>query len=216
MKKIVTLSLILLVTVFSMAAQDRKAENILEEVSEKTRSYETVSVDFIFSMDNEEMEIHEENEGSIQLKGQKYMVNLPDIGIKVYSDGVTVWNYMEDGNQVTISSIDAESNELMNPSALFNIYERDFKSSYIGEKNIGGETFHEIELSPGKEEQDVEKIRLLIDKSEMMLSSATLYGNDGNLYGIKMKNMQTDVGLPDDYFDFDPSEYGDIEIIDFR
>ncbi|MFW5831649.1 MAG: LolA family protein [Prolixibacteraceae bacterium] len=216
MRKIVTLSFVLLMTVFSLAAQDRKAENILEEVSKKTRAYETVSVDFIFSMDNEEMEIHEENEGSIQLKGQKYMVNLPDIGVKVYSDGVSVWNYMEDGNQVTISSIDAESNELMNPSALFNIYEKDFKSKYIGEKNIEGETFHEIELFPGKEEQDVEKIRLLINKPEMMLSSATLYGKDGNLYGIKMKNMQTNVGLPDDYFDFDPGEYDDIEIIDFR
>lgn len=216
MKKIVTLSFVLLIAVFTMAAQDQKAENILKEVSEKTRSYEAVSVDFIFTMDNEEMEIHEENEGSIQLKGQKYMVNLPDIGVQVYSDGVSVWNYMEDGNQVTISSIDAESSELMNPSSLFNIYEKDFKSKYIDEKNIEGKTFHEIELYPDKEEHDVEKIRLLIDKSEMMLSSATLYGNDGNLYGIKVQNMKTDVGLPDDYFEFDPDEYDDIEIIDFR
>ena len=216
MKKIPTLSFILLMAISSMAAQDEKAEVILEEVSEKTRSYETVSVDFIFSMDNEEMEIHEQNEGSIQLKGQKYMVNLPDIGVKVYSDGITVWNYMEDGNQVTISSIDSESSELMNPTSLFNIYEKDFKSKYIGEKTIEGEAFYEIELYPDKEKHDVSKVSLLIYKSEMMLSAATLYGNDGNLYGIKVQNMKTDIGLPDDYFEFNPGEFNDIEIIDFR
>ena len=216
MKKIVMLGFVLLAAVVSAAAQDQKAKDILDKVSEKTRSYETVSVDFLFTMDNEEMEIHEKNEGSIQLKGQKYMVNLPDVGVKVYSDGISVWNYMEDGNQVTISSIDAESSELMNPSSLFNIYEKGFKSKYIGEKNIGGKSFHEIELYPDEDEHGVSKIRLLIDKSEMMLSSATLHGTDGNLYGIKVENIKTDAGLPDDYFQFDASEYNDIEIIDFR
>lgn len=216
MKKLMILSFVLLGVIVSAIAQDQKAKNILGKVSEKTRSYETVSVDFMFSMDNKEMEIHEQNEGTIQLKGQKYMVNLPDLGVKVYSDGTSVWNYMEDGNQVTISSIDAESSELMNPSSLFNIYEKGFKSKYIDEKNIQGKTFHEIELYPDEGEHGVSKIRLLIDKSEMMLSSATIYGTDGNLYGIKVENMKTDLGLPDDYFTFDASDYDDIEIIDFR
>lgn len=209
-------SLMLLAVSGVNAMQDKKAKEILQKVSENTRSFESLSVDFIFTMENEEMAIHEENDGSIQLKGQKYLVNLPDIGIKVYSDGISIWNYMVDGNQVTISSVDADGGELMNPSSLFSIYEKGFNSEYVGEKSIEGKQFHEIELYPGEDEYDVSKVSLLIDKSAMMINSATLYGTDGNLYGIKINDMKTDVGLPDDYFEFNAAEYNDIEIIDFR
>ena len=56
---------------------------------------------------------------------------------------------MEDGNQVTISSIENEGSELMNPSALFSIYEKGFKSKYIGEKSVNGKVYYEIELLSG-------------------------------------------------------------------
>lgn len=216
MKRAIIFSIILLATVVAASAQDQKSKDILNQVSEKMRSFESVSADFIFTMENEEMEIHEENEGSIQLKGQKYLVNLPDIGVKVYSDGNAVWNYMEDGNQVTITSIDSESSELMNPSSLFNIYEKGFKSKYIGEKTIEGNVYHEIELYPDEDEHNVSKISLFIDKSDTMLQSATLHGTDGNLYGINIRDMKTDLDLPDEYFEFDESEYDDIEVIDWR
>ena len=39
--------------------------------------------------------------------------------MKVFSDGATIWNYMKDGNQVTISTIEDAGNELMDPSSLF-------------------------------------------------------------------------------------------------
>ena len=74
------LSLGLILAVFTVNAQDQKAKKILDKVSQKTRSYKTISADFIFTMENKEMDIHEKNKGSIKLKGQKYVVNLPDDG----------------------------------------------------------------------------------------------------------------------------------------
>ncbi len=216
MRKFLMLSLGLILAVFSVNAQDQKAKTILDEVSQNTRSYQTISAGFIFSMDNKEMDIHEKNEGSIKLKGQKYVVDLPDVGMKIYSDGKSVWNYMEDGNQVTISSIDSESSELMNPSALFNIYEQGFKSKYMGEKTVDGNVLYDIELYPDTDEHEVSKINLLIDKVDMMIDSATLYGTDGNLYGFKINELKTNVDLPDSAFVFDPDKYEDLEVIDFR
>ena len=206
----------LMTVVCSSAMQDEEAKRILDEVSAKTRSYQTISADFTFTMDNKEMNIHEENKGSIQLKGKKYLVNLPDVGMKIYSDGVSVWNYMEDGNQVTISAIDSENNELMDPSALFNLYEQGFDSKYIGEKKINNKIFHELELYPNEDEHEVSKISLLVDKSKMMISSATLFGTDDNLYKINIIDFKTNVDLPDSYFEFNAGEYDDLEVIDFR
>jgi len=216
MKRLFFIGIIGLIPFFAVAQNGSQAKQILNEVSKKTQSYNTISASFIFSMDNEEMEIHEKNEGSIQLKGQKYVVDLPDVGMKVYSNGETLWNYMEDGNQVTISNIEDNSSELMDPSSIFSIYEKGFESKYIGEKQNGGKTLYQIELYPDTDAHDVSKIVLFIDKSNMMINSAVLHGTDGNLYGIEVTQMDIDTELADDYFVFNAGNYGDIEIIDFR
>ncbi len=148
MKKIVLVMLVLFAAFALKAQQDEKAKDILEKVSENAKAYKSIAADFTFSMENKEMEIDEKNEGSIKMKGQKYVVELPDLGVKVYSDGSTIWNYMKDGNQVTISNIDDESSELMDPASLFNIYEKGFNSKFIGEKNEDGKHYIKLNLIP--------------------------------------------------------------------
>lgn len=216
MKHIILLGIFLASVFFASGQQDPKARQILDEVSENARSFKTISADFVFSMENREMDINERNEGTIKLKGQKYVVDLPDIGVKVFSDGKTIWNYMEDGNQVTISNMEDGGSELMDPSSVFTIYEKGFQSKYVGEKTIEEEIVHQIELYPDSEEHGVSKILLSIGKSEKMIKSALLYGTDGNTYGIEVKKMDTQTELPDSYFVFNTSNYDDVEIIDFR
>ncbi len=202
---------------FIAAAQkDLKAKQILDEVSTKTRSLETITVNFTFTMENEAMDIHEKNEGTLQLKGQKYVVELPDVGVKVYSDGETVWNYMEDGNQVTISTLEDGGSELMDPSTVFTIYEKGFQSKYIGEKKEGNRIYQQIELYPDSDEYEVNKILISVDKTDKMIKVAQLYGTDGNLYRVEVKNMDTGMELPDSQFVFNPKNYKDLEVIDFR
>lgn len=216
MKNIFLTGMILAVSLFAIAQEDTRAKEILDEVSEKTRSYNTISADFIFTMDNDAMDIHEKNEGTIQLKGQKYVVDLPDVGMKVFSDGETLWNYMAEGNQVTVSNIEDNSSDLMDPSSIFSIYEKGFKSKYTGSTTKDGKSVYQIELYPDTDEHDVSKIILYIDKSTKMIDSAVLHGMDDNLYGIEVTEMDTETELADSYFVFNPDNYGDIEVIDFR
>lgn len=206
----------LLLASVSVAQNDAKAKQILDEVSAKTKTFKSMSADFVFSMVNEEMDINEHNEGSIKVKGQKYAVKLPDLGVEVFSDGTTIWNYMEDGNQVTISNVDDASSELMDPSSIFSIYERGFRSKYVGETQENGKTVYRIDLFPDSDEYDVTKIEVSIDKASMMLNSATLHATDENLYTIEVKKMDTDKDFPDADFVFDESKYDDVEVIDFR
>lgn len=215
--KQVLLAMLILFAAFSVKAQqDEKAKGILEKVSEKARSFKSLAADFTFSMENKEMEIDERNEGSIKMKGQKYVVELPDIGASIFSNGTTIWHYMKDGNQVTISNIDDESSELMDPASLFNIYEKGFNSKFIAENNEGGKVLYQIDLFPDSEEYDVSKISVAVNKANMMIQSAQLFSNDGNVYGIVVKKMETDKEFPDSDFEFNASNYPDIELIDFR
>jgi outer membrane lipoprotein-sorting protein len=218
MRRVLLVSVVLMVAIFAAAQQDEKAKEILDKVSEKTRSYSTISADFSFSMQNAEMEIDEKNEGSIKLKGQKYSVDLPDVngGIKVFSDGTTLWNYMTNGNQVTISNVEDEGSELMDPSAIFSIYEKGFDSKFVSEKIVGNKTLYQIDLFPDTEEHEVSKISVSINKATMMIDSAILYGTDDNLYVIEVKKMEPNKDLSDSEFVFDANKFDDVEIIDFR
>ncbi|MDD4225531.1 MAG: outer membrane lipoprotein carrier protein LolA [Mariniphaga sp.] len=198
------------------SAQSNEAKKILDEVSTKTRSWKTLSADFIYSLENKEMNIHESNEGAIWMKSEKYSVSLPGIGWRIFSDGETVWNYMEEGNQVTISNIEDGESELMNPSNLLTIYEKGFRSELAGEKMIGNISCFEIELYPDSPQYEVNKIIIYIGKADKMIKSARLFSTDGNLYGIDVKKMIANADFPETYLVFNPQEYTDIEIIDFR
>lgn len=215
MKNILLILTVLFAVNFAQA-QDAKAKEILDQVSEKTRTYSSIYAEFTFSMVNTEMDINEKNNGTIKLKGQKYCVELPEVGVEVFSDGTTLWNYMKEGNQVTVSNIDDESSELMDPSSIFTIYERGFKSEFVAEKKVGGKTVYQINLFPDSDEHDVSKIEVSIDKATMMISAATLHGTDGNLYGILVKKMETDKDFTDADFVFNKANHGDVEEIDFR
>jgi len=208
---------IVFATAVTVCAQtDTKAKEILDQVSAKTKTFTSMSADFVFSMVNKEMDINEQNEGTIKVKGQKYMVSLPGTGLEIYSNGETIWNYMKEGNQVTITNVEDAGSELMDPSSIFSIYERGFRSKFIAEKKEGGKTLYQIELFPDSDEFQVEKIEVNIDKATMFLNSATLYGTDENLYGIVVKKMETNKSFADSDFVFDKSKHGDVEVIDLR
>ena len=92
--------------IISAAAQtDQKARQILEQASKKMQSFQTISVAFSFTMENTKMNIHEKNNGLLLMKSKKYQVKLPDMGMQIFSDGQTVWNYMKEASQVTTMPI---------------------------------------------------------------------------------------------------------------
>jgi len=220
--------LLVLITVFAVNTgwtQDAKAKEILDKVSEKARTYKSIDADFSFSTENKEMDINEGNDGFIKIKGKKYNLKMKglngsdqqsDVILEVFSDGTTLWNYMKDGNQVTISKVDDESNELMDPSSIFTIYERGFKSEFVDEKKMDNKTVYHINLFPDSDEFDVSKIEIFIDKAAYMIHAATLFATDGNLYKIQVKKLETNKDFPDSDFVFNTSKYPDVEVIDFR
>ena len=215
MKNFLLLAIALLLASVTWSQND-KSKTILDQLTQKTRSYKTISANFTLSMQNKEMGINEKKEGVIKVKGQKYSVDLPGAGVKIFSDGKTIWNFMKKGNQVTISNIEDSESELMNPSSLFNIYEKGFKSKFVSEKKVGGKTVYNIDLLPDSKQKDVSKVKLVIDKNAMFLQTALLFTNDGNQYGIDVKKFETNIDYPDNEFVFDPKKVKDIEIIDLR
>jgi outer membrane lipoprotein carrier protein len=216
MKRLFFISILLFLATSGFAQQDAKAKEILEKVTKTTQSHPSLEAKFSFEMNNKAQNIQEKYTGTIILKNKKYKLDIPLMGLKITSDGKTIWTYMVSSNEVSISNLDESSDDLMDPSKIFTIYERGFNYKYIGETVDGGVAVHTIELTPQKPTGDIEKIRIKIDKQKSLIKGANMNGKDGNVYTVSIAQFKTDGVFKDSDFVFDPKKYPGIEVVDMR
>jgi len=213
---ILIISLLLLNT--STQAQEQsnyqKAKKILDKVSEKTKTFTTIKATFTFEMLNQQENIDEKTVGTIWIKGSKYKLNL--LGIETYCDGKYVWSYNKDDEEVTMSKYDPDDDEALNPSNIFNLYKKGFKYSFVREMFKDTRALYVIDLIPTNYDGEYSKIRLTIDKDKSTIYSMTRYGNDGNIYVVKIKNLETNKPMNDNMFIFDTNKHPGVELIDDR
>ena len=206
MKSLITLFLSFSVTVFS---QD--ASQILNNLSDKTKSYKNISIDFDFKYENEIEDIREIKSGKIIIENEKFKLEIDDQII--VCNGTDQWIYSKETNEVQILEYD-RNNEFMNPKNLLNIYEKGYNYRYDKEIKIDSKYYHLIDLFPYEENNEIIKISLVISKDENMVKKIEAFESNGAVYiytVIKSKYNRKNLK-----FDFDTSKYENIYIIDLR
>lgn len=216
MKRLILFSILLVFVVTGYSQQDAKAKEILEKVTKTTQSYASIEAKFSFEMNNTAEKIQEKSTGSIILKNKKYKLNIPQMGLEVTCDGKTIWTYMVKSNEVSISNLDEETDDLMDPSKIFTIYERGFNYKFAGESVDAGIPVYSIDLTPQKPTGDIQKILIMIDKQKMLVRGANMTGKDGNKYNVSVNQFITDGVYKDSDFVFDSKKYKGIEVVDMR
>ncbi|MGD9930414.1 MAG: outer membrane lipoprotein carrier protein LolA [Mangrovibacterium sp.] len=212
MRKLLLLAVFAFAGIVAMAQQDPKAKSILENVTKTTQSYTSIQASFDYVMENKEEGIFEENKGNILMKGDKYQLKLPLLGLEIYCNGSNVWTYMKDANEVSIAGLDEDSGEMMNPSKLFTIYEEGFNYKFVEETA----DMYVIDLFPQTNAIEYSKIRIQVDKKQMLIKKAEMVGQEGNNYIVKVNDLKTNVPAEDSAFVFDKSKHPGVEVIDLR
>lgn len=212
MKKL--LLLIAFIPGFLLAQTHEKAVEILDKVTEKTKTFETIKADFSFGMENKLEEIDEQHEGKISIKGDKYKATL--MNVDTYFDGKTLWTHMVEEEEVNVDEPDPEDEETLNPASIFTIYQTGFKFAYLGERTVDGVVVYGIDLFPINRDKPYSRINLEIQKDNLQLKTIKQMGKDGNNYTIKVKNMVTNVPMDDAMFKFDTNANPDVDVIDMR
>ncbi len=199
-----------------MAQQDAKAKEVLDKLSQTTKSYKTIQIDFAFTLENKTGSVAETNEGWVALKGKNYRLHMPAMGMDVFSNGNATWSYLTESNEVNISENDPDSDAALNPANLFTIYEKGFNFTYIGEESMAGKTAVVIDLIPTDTKKEFTKVKLYVDKVKSQILKAKTFNKDGNAYTLTLKNMKTDQVLADDFFKFDAAKFPKVTINDMR
>ncbi len=201
-------------TAGTLVAQDPQAKAILDELSNKTRKYTSITSDFDFTLQDKLAEIEQTQSGTLKMQGRKYTIRLGDNTI--FSDGETRWTYNEDMNEVYIDH--AESGEdALNPSDIYTIWETGFKHYYDGEVQVDGAPHHLIKLNPTDPEgKAYHTVKLYIHKKEMQVSKMEILGKQGDDYTYLVNTFATDKEYPSSAFSFDKAKYPGVEEIDNR
>ncbi len=210
-RKFLTFTVLLLAFAGISANAQKKADELVKEVIDKTRTYKTLEVFFAYSMQNADAGIDEVKEGKIYIMGDAY--KLVVAGQTVISDGKTVWTYLAESDEVMIS--DAETGEdAVTPGKLLTTYYNDYKASFVNDKANQARGIKTVELKPAKKGKFA-KIQIGIDERKMQIANFSMFEGN-NVFTYTISKLVTDKVFGDGFFGFKASDYPTAEIIDMR
>ena len=145
--------------------------------------------------------------GKISVRDDKYVLYIE--GQKIINDSKTVWTYLEDLNEVTISDFDASEQDI-SINNVFEVYKEGYKHKFIDKVN----GINNVEIYPDDESKSYFKISFAILENNL-LSSFTVYDKSNSIFIYTIDDFMEE-DLDNSLFFFDLEKYPDIEVIDFR
>lgn len=214
MKKITLFLFVLLGVVVTVNAQyDKKALDKLEAMSAKYKNTPAYKSKFIYSLINDVENIQEDFKGVITVKGDKFILTLDEQ--EIFNNGVTVWTYLPEMNEVNIDNYNPEENEIT-PSKIYTAYKEGYKYIYLDDSKLNGEPVSVIDLIPDDKDTQFFKIKLFISNKDNSLVGWTIFDKSGNKYKYTITDFTPNVKVTDNDFEFNAKNYPGVEVIDLR
>lgn len=194
--------------------RDPKAKAILDQVSAKFRSYQSVTAGFTYNISNKTGKVLSSKKGTALMKGEKYNIDFG--GSRIISDGNTVWNYDPSAKEVTINDAN-KSESTITPQKLFSdFYNKDF--NYVLDKDftVGGKKAHKVILTPTDKKKSFERVYLGIDQATKNIVTVLVVEKSGNRYSYNVSNFKPNTSVSDAQFVFNTASYPGVEVVDLR
>ncbi len=205
MKKIFFISLLSLITLNSFAQSPAKAKKILDEVSAKVASYNNISLSFDYILDNEAENIHQETNGKVNLKGEKYHLTL--MGTERIYDGKLIYTIAHEDEEIVIVAGNSEDESEFTPSKILTFYQKGYTYGWDELKTIGGKKIQFIKLIPISSSDDNKSILLGIDSKSKNIYQVVYSNKNTSKTTFRIRSFKTNTKLPASEFSFDEAKY---------
>jgi len=203
-KRTLTAVTLLLLGLSLQAQSSQKAKALLDEVYNQVVSYNNITIDFKYTLENTEANTKSETRGDATLQGDKYRVNL--FGSTQLYDGNKVYTIVPDNEEVTI---DDKSNdeETITPSKMLTFYREGHNYAWDILQNVQGRKVQYIKLTPIDSNSDIKSILLGIDAETKHIHKLIETGGNGTKTTITVNSFKTDQALSKSLFTFDEAKY---------
>ena len=209
MKKIVTL-LVLLISTPIFAQNSSEAKALLDEVTAKVKSYENISIDFKYVLNNSEEDIRQETRGDVVMQGEKYVLNI--LGITRIYDGKTLYSISPEDEEVTISSENTKDENTITPSEMLSFYENGYNYTMDIIQNVNGRKIQYVKLLPIDSKSEIKHVLLGIDINTKHIYNLIEIGSNDTKTTLTVNSFKTNEPLSETLFTFDESKYKDYYI----
>jgi len=208
MKNIFLLFIIISVSINSAYSQEGKeALEMLDSMSDKYKKMKGFTSSFTYTMKNLTEDISDSFSGKISVKDDKYVLFIE--GQKIINDSKTVWTYLEELNEVTISDFDPSEQDI-SINNVFEVYKEGFRHKLVGNKD----GINTVEIYPYDEGKPYFKISFRIH-NDNSLSSFTVHDKSNSIFIYSIDDFLEEE-LDNSLFTFNIDSYPDLEVIDFR
>ena len=201
--------ILLLWTLFSFVGQaqnnDSKAQELLNKVSAKVKSYKNLILEFKYVLENTEEKIRQETKGDVAIQGDKYVLNI--LGIRRIYDGESLFTISNEDEEVTISSNNTSDENTITPSELLNFYEDGYTYKLDIIQNVKGKKIQYVRLNPITSNSEIKYVLLGIDIKTNHIHNLIEIGNNGTKTTLTINSFKTNQPVSKTFFQFDKNKY---------
>lgn len=204
MIKMISTVLLVLVS-FTNHAQDKKAKDMLDQVTAKIKSFSNISVDFKYTLYNAKENINKESKGNVILESNKYVLNF--LGVTKIFDGKKSYTIVPEDEEVTISSINEKDDTTITPSKMLTFFNSGYKFSWDILQDVKGRKIQYIKLIPTSSKDARKEILLGIDSQTKNIYTIIEMGKNGTKTTLTVNSFKTNQPLSKNQFTFVSSRY---------
>jgi outer membrane lipoprotein-sorting protein len=210
MKKYLSIILLSAISLSSFSQNSEKAKKYLDEVATKVNSYKNISIDFKYSLKNEDENIEQSSKGDVYLKGELYLLNL--MGVTRLSDGKKIYTINPEDEEITISAISDEETGSITPSKMLTFYKEGYTYKWDKKLPIKGRSIQYIKLIPIDSNSEMNYVLLGIDANTKNIYTVIENGKNGSIYTLTVNSFKTNQSISESLFIFDKTKYSNYYI----
>lgn len=209
MNKIVSIIMLFLVTC-AANAQDKKAKELLDQVTVKIKSYDNITIDFKYTLNNYKENINKESKGNVIIQDNKYVLNF--MGVTKIYDGKKSYTIVPEDEEVTISSLNDKEDNAITPSKMLTFFNTGYKYYWDILQDVKGRKIQYIKLVPNNVKDQRKEILLGIDSQTKNIYNVIEMGKNGTKTTLTVNSFKTNQPLSKNQFTFVASKYSNYYI----
>lgn len=206
MKKYLPL-LFFCVSTLGMAQTSLKAKALLDQVANHMSALDNLQFGFSYILENQQEKIRQETEGTVTVAQEKYRLQMTDV--QQIFDGKQLYTIVPDNEEVTISDPENGDDVAINPNELLYFYQEGYDYHWDIEQNVLGRKIQFIKLIPTTENPDINYLLLGIDVARSTIFRLIEIGKNTTRTTLTLRDVVTNIPLPEGFFTFDASQYPD-------
>jgi len=182
-----------------------EAQKLLELASKKMESYDNITFEFSYVLNNRVEQINQENSGEVTVADEKYRLNFLD-AIQLF-DGKTLYTIVPENEEITVTEAEETEDFGINPKELLEFYKEGYDYHWDISQRVKGKKIQFVKLIPTQDDGGIKSLLIGIDTQENHIYKLIEVGVNGTITTLTINNMNVDNPLPENFFVFNVSDY---------